>query len=113
MAGAWIDFDLHGHQIVAHYAPEECRAAQTNGVDGHEVPVRHFGLILDWDAWQELRDRLERAEADFIMRPTVRFEGLPGEQATMFVRDPAGNALEFKAFQEDRMVFEKQARGTD
>lgn len=111
--GQWIDFDLHGHQVVAHYAPAECRAAEGNEVDGHAVPVRHFGLILEWSAWERLRDRLVGAGSDFIIEPCIRFEGKPGEQATMFVRDPAGNALEFKAFRDDRMVFEKELRGTD
>lgn len=101
----WVDFDFHGHQIVAHLAPEECEAAQTNQVDGKAVPVRHFGLILDWAEWLALRDRLKGRGADFIIEPYVRFEGGPGEQATMFVRDPAGNGLEFKAFRDDRAIF--------
>lgn len=108
--GEWIDFDLCGHQIVAHLAPEECRAAQANPVDGHDVPVRHFGLIAEWSDWEALRDRLERAEARFIVPPHIRFEGLAGEQATMFVEDPSGNALEFKAFRDDRCVFQKDLR---
>lgn len=111
MPGQWIDFDFHGHQIVAHLSPEECRASARNEVDGHGVPVRHFGLIMEWSAWEELRDRLKAADADFILEPYIRFEGKPGEQATMFVRDPAGNGLEFKAFRDDRMVFEKELRG--
>ncbi|MCQ8185922.1 VOC family protein [Parvularcula maris] len=108
--GHWIDFDLYGHQIVAHYSPEECRAARTGEVDGHGVPVRHFGLILPWKEWEHLRDRLQAAGAKFIIDPYIRFEGQAGEQATMFVLDPAGNALEFKAFREDRMVFAKELR---
>ena len=112
--GQWIDFDFHGHQIVTHFAPDECRAAAKNEVDGHGVPVRHFGLILEWSAWEALRDRLVAADSSFILQPYIRFEGKPGEQATMFVRDPAGNALEFKAFREDRMVFEKElGKATD
>lgn len=105
--GHWIDFDLHGHQIVAHLSPEECTASQTSDVDGKKVPVRHFGLILEWSAWEALRDRLVQHQADFIIEPYIRFAGKPGEQATMFVRDPAGNGLEFKAFRDDRMVFDK------
>ncbi|NNU17696.1 VOC family protein [Parvularcula sp. ZS-1/3] len=112
MEGHWIDFDLKGHQIVAHFSPEECSAAKTGDVDGKSVPVRHFGLILEWDDWNALKDRLQSADADFIIEPYVRFEGKPGEQATMFVRDPAGNALEFKAFRDDRMVFDKGLRET-
>ncbi len=105
--GEWIDFDLYDHQIVAHYAPEECGAAQANAVDGKAVPVRHFGLVVEWSAWEALRDRLIGRGADFIIEPYVRFEGQAGEQATMFVRDPAGNALEFKAFRDDADVFRK------
>lgn len=113
MPGHWIDFDLHGHQIVAHHAPEDCRAASANDVDGKAVPASHFGLILEWSLWEGLRDRLQEADADFIIEPYIRFEGKPGEQATMFVRDPAGNALEFKAFRDDRMVFDQGLRETD
>ncbi len=105
--GEWIDFDFRGHQIVTHFAPDECKTADTNDVDGHNVPVRHFGLILDWSDWEALRDRLQLADVPFILEPYIRFEGKPGEQATMFVRDPAGNALEFKAFRDDGMVFSK------
>jgi extradiol dioxygenase family protein len=109
--GAWIDFDLYGHQITAHLAPGECRAAQTNPVDGDPVPVRHFGAILAWDAWQALGDRLKRRAADFIIEPHVRFQGQAGEQGTFFVRDPSGNALEFKTFRDDAMVFATKAEG--
>lgn len=109
--GHWIDFDLYGHQIVAHLSPEECAAARTGEVDGKSVPVRHFGLVLDWSDWEELRDRLVEQRAEFIIEPYLRFEGKPGEQATMFVRDPAGNALEFKAFRNDAMVFAKELPG--
>ena len=105
--GHWIDFNLMGHQIVAHYAPEECKAVNTGDVDGKSVPVRHFGLVLEWSEWERLRDRLQAHDVPFILDPYIRFEGKAGEQATMFVRDPAGNALEFKSFREDRMVFAK------
>lgn len=104
-SGSWVDFDLSGHQIVAHLSPGECAAVDTSAVDGEAVPVRHFGLILAWEAWEKLRDRLVAADSDFIIAPTVRFVGQPGEQATMFVRDPSGNALEFKAFRDDGQVF--------
>ncbi len=104
---AWVDFDFHGHQIVAHLSPEEARPAAANEVDGDAVPVRHFGLILDWEAWEALAAKLEAAGTDFIIAPHVRFKGRPGEQATMFFLDPAGNALEFKAFRSEADIFAK------
>lgn len=104
---AWVDFDFHGHQIVAHLAPGECAAAARNDVDGHNVPVRHFGLILDWTAWEDLAARLTQAGTAFVIEPYVRFAGQPGEQATMFLLDPAGNALEFKAFRDEADIFAK------
>ncbi len=104
-ADQWVDFDFHGHQIVAHLAPEDVKPGSSSDVDGHQVPCRHFGLILEWEDWRGLAARLEAARVDFIMAPTIRFSGLPGEQATMFVRDPSGNALEFKAFRDDSQIF--------
>jgi len=104
----WIDFDLYGHQVVAHLAPDECRAARTNAVDGDAVPVRHFGVVLPMDEWRALADRLGTAGLRFIVEPHVRFAGLPGEQATFFVLDPSGNALEFKAFADLGRLFAKQ-----
>jgi len=101
----WVDFDFHGHQIVAHLAPEELGRAATNPVDGEDVPVRHFGVILTLAAWEALAERLKAAGIRFIIEPQVRFRGQPGEQATMFFLDPSGNALEFKAFADDAMVF--------
>ncbi len=103
----WIDFDFHGHQIVAHLAPDEIGHRQTSAVDGEQVPVRHFGVILSLEAWQDLADRLQAAGTQFIIAPQVRFKGQPGEQATLFFLDPSGNALEFKAFAHDDMVFAK------
>ena len=100
----WVDFDFHGHQIVAHLAPA-LESVATNPVDGENVPVRHFGVILDLAAWRTLADRLEAAGVDFILPPQVRFQGQPGEQATLFFLDPSGNALEFKAFADDARVF--------
>lgn len=100
----WIDFDFHGHQIVTHLAPPSATDG-TNLVDGENVPVRHFGLILTLDAWRAMADRLKAAGADFVIEPQVRFKGQAGEQATLFIRDPSGNALEFKAFADDAMVF--------
>ena len=106
-AGHWIDFDLHGHQIVAHLAPEAVRARATNAVDGDEVPVPHFGVVLPMAEWKQLAERLQAAGTRFVIEPTVRFEGQPGEQATMFFLDPAGNALEFKAMADPAKLFAK------
>jgi hypothetical protein len=96
-ADHWVDFDLRGHQIVAHLAPEAAPRRAGNQVDGEHVPVPHFGLVLSMAAWRALADRLKEANVDFVIEPTIRFQGEPGEQATMFFLDPAGNALEFKA----------------
>lgn len=104
---SWVDFDFHGHQIVAHLAHDEVGRAATNAVDGDNVPVRHFGLILAWDQWEALADSLKQADTDFIIEPHIRFKGQPGEQATMFFLDPAGNALEFKAFRDEADIFAK------
>ena len=98
----WVDFDLYGHQIVAHMDPNH-----SNSVDGHDVPVPHFGVVLDWDAWQQLAARLENENVQFVIEPYVRFEGEVGEQATMFFLDPSGNALEFKAFKDPSQLFAK------
>ena len=103
----WVDFDFYGHQIVAHLAPEACEPTASSEVDGKQVPARHFGLILDWADWEALRDKLQAAGQDWIVEPYIRFKGQPGEQATMFTTDPSGNALEFKAFREERMIFDK------
>jgi extradiol dioxygenase family protein len=100
----WIDFDLHGHQITAHRV-EASAGAATNPVDGDAVPVPHFGLILDWDEWQALARRLEGAGVEFVIAPKIRFEGEVGQQATMFLNDPSGNALEFKAFRDESGIF--------
>lgn len=107
-ADEWIDFDLMGHQIVAHLAPEAIRVRASNRVDGEDVPVPHFGIVLAMDEWQALADRLEAAGIAFVVPPTVRFAGLPGEQATMFFHDPAGNALEFKAMADSAKLFAKR-----
>ena len=103
----WIDFDFYGHQIVAHLSPSEVGHQATSAVDGEHVPVRHFGVILDLPAWQDIADRLKAAGTKFIIEPQIRFKGQPGEQATLFFLDPSGNALEFKAFADDAMVFAK------
>lgn len=104
----WIDFDLYGHQIVAHLAPQECKLASTSAVDGDQVPVKHFGVVLPMNEWQTLADRLVAAQTRFIIEPHVRFKGLAGEQATFFFLDPSGNALEFKAFADLGQLFAKQ-----
>jgi uncharacterized protein len=101
----WIDFDLMGHQIVAHLDPAAKPIAVANAVDGHHVPVPHFGVVLTMADWQALAARVEAAGVPFGIAPHVRFQGQPGEQATMFFRDPSGNALEFKAFADDGMLF--------
>jgi extradiol dioxygenase family protein len=103
----WIDFDFHGHQIVAHLAPHEAGHRHTSAVDGENVPVRHFGAILALDEWEALADKLRGAGTRFIIEPQIRFKGQVGEQATMFFLDPSGNALEFKAFGDRSQVFAK------
>ncbi len=103
----WIDFDFHGHQIVAHLASGGAGDRASNHVDGHGVPVPHFGLVLGMEEWRALADRLKATGTEFVIEPTVRFKEKPGEQATMFLRDPAGNALEFKAFADADQLFAK------
>jgi len=104
----WIDFDFFGHQIVAHLDPAMEPRRHHNRVDGHDVPVPHFGAVLAMDAWQALADRLAAAGTEFVLEPAVRFRGLPGEQATMFFLDPSGNALELKAMADPAKLFAKQ-----
>jgi hypothetical protein len=101
----WVDFDLFGHQIVAHLDPSATAVKVSNPVDGKSVPVPHFGVVLTMADWQALADRLTAAGTHFGIAPHVRFEGEAGEQATMFFADPSGNALEFKAFADDAMIF--------
>jgi extradiol dioxygenase family protein len=102
---SWVDFDLYGHQIVAHRDPDAKPVAVANAVDGHDVPVPHFGVVLTIPDWEALAARVEAAGIAFGIAPHVRFRGQVGEQATMFFRDPSGNALEFKAFGDDAMLF--------
>ncbi|MEM7327293.1 MAG: VOC family protein [Pseudomonadota bacterium] len=102
----WVDFNFFGHQIVAHLAPEACGMTGTSGVDGQNVPVRHFGLVLDMPTWTGLSERLQ-GRVEFIIEPYIRFAGEPGEQATMFFSDPSGNAIELKAFADLSGLFEK------
>ena len=101
----WIDFDFFGHQITAHLSPKEARLVAANPVDGDAVPVRHFGVILEWQEWQQLAERLTRDQTPFVIAPHIRFQGQVGEQATLFIRDPSGNALEFKSFKDMTRVF--------
>lgn len=107
----WIDFDFFGHQIVAHLAParpaEPGHGDHHNAVDGHHVPVPHFGVVLDWDDFHALAERLRAGGMRFVIEPYIRFAGQVGEQATMFFRDPAGNALEFKSFRDRSQLFAK------
>ncbi len=106
----WIDFDLFGHQIVAHLAPPKPGGAggdHHNEVDGHDVPVPHFGVVLDWDDFHALATRLRVGGVKFVIEPYIRFAGQVGEQATMFFRDPSGNALEFKSFRDRNQLFAK------
>lgn len=103
----WIDFNLYGHQVVAHLSPDETGSAATNAVDGDNVPVRHFGVVLPMDEWDALAEKLRAAGQHFIIEPHIRFKGEVGEQATMFFLDPSGNALEFKAFRDLASLFAK------
>jgi hypothetical protein len=101
----WIDFDFFGHQIVAHLSADGLTDKAHNEVDGEDVPVRHFGVILSMDEWRTLVKRLQSSNATFVIAPQIRFAGLPGEQATFFITDPSGNALEFKAFDDENRIF--------
>ncbi len=105
----WVDFDFFGHQLVVHRVePIDNKAPlPSNPVDGHDVPVPHFGVVLDWDNWQELAEKLKQHNLQFVIEPYIRFAGKVGEQATMFFLDPFGNALEFKAFRDPQDLFRK------
>ena len=103
----WVDFNFFGHQLSAHLKPEETSQATKNRVDGKEVPVRHFGVVLEWTIWHNLAAQLKNHDIDFVIAPCIRFEGQVGEQATMFFLDPSGNALEFKAFKDMSQLFAK------
>ncbi len=103
-ADTWVDWNLHGHQLVTHLAPGRVERS-SNPVDGHDVPVPHFGLLLQVSQFHQLADRLRETGTEYVIEPYLRFEGQPGEQWTMFLLDPAGNALEFKAFADDAQVF--------
>ena len=101
----WIDFDLFGHQLVVHLSPVRTAPDHHNPVDGHDVPVPHFGVVLEWDRWQAFAHRLRSQGVRFVIEPHIRFKGEVGEQATLFFYDPAGNALEFKAFKDLSRLF--------
>ncbi len=106
----WTDFNLYGHQFVIHLKPrpageEMHHVNYVNPVDGHDVPIPHYGVVLEWDEWHELEKRLKQHNTQFVIEPYIRFKGQPGEQATMFFLDPAGNALEFKSFQDINQLF--------
>ncbi len=101
----WIDFDFAGHQITAHLAPDECQASQRNAVDGKAVPVRHFGLVMDWGDWEALADRIRQQGEAFYLEPQIRFPEQVGEQGTFFIEDPSGNMLEFKSFRQPSRLF--------
>jgi extradiol dioxygenase family protein len=104
----WIDFNFFGHQIVAYLAPREAGKSSTSAVDGDQVPVRHFGVVLPMSDWEALRDRLIAAGTKFIIEPQVRFVGTIGEQSSLFFLDPSGNALEFKAFKDPTRLFARE-----
>ena len=106
-AGDWVDFNFYGHQIVAHLAPGETGPTHRNAVDGHGVPVRHFGIVLSMAEWKAMAERLKAKAVQFVIEPYVRFKGEVGEQATMFFLDPSGNALEIKAFANIEKLFAK------
>ncbi|MEB3283018.1 MAG: VOC family protein [Lyngbya sp.] len=101
----WVDFDFFGHQITAHLHSTEEGIISTNPVDGENVPIRHFGAILEWEEWHKLAERLQKAEVEFLIKPQIRFQGKVGEQATLFIKDPSGNVLEFKSFQDESQIF--------
>ena len=101
----WIDFNFYGHQITAHLSPDSCDLENNNKVDGINVPVRHFGLILDWDDWHLIKEKLVKNKAKFIVEPYIRFENKPGEQATLFIIDPSFNGIELKSFKDKDMIF--------
>jgi extradiol dioxygenase family protein len=103
----WVDFNLFGHQFVIHLKPKPAdeNLHHFNPVDGHDVPIPHYGVVLEWDAWHELVDRLKSFGIKFVIEPGIRFAGKPGEQATMFFLDPSSNALEFKAFKDMEQLF--------
>ncbi len=104
---SWVDFNLYGHQLVAHLAPEECNDINSNKVDEDQIPVRHFGVILGWNEWKELTNKLDLINIKYLINPKIRFKNTSGEQGTFFIKDPSNNVLEFKTFKDDAYVFKK------
>ena len=104
---SWVDFNLYGHQIVAHLAPKECSDVNLNKVDEDQIPCRHFGVILNWKEWEELSNKLSMLDVNYLIEPRIRFKNKSGEQRTFFIKDPSGNVLEFKTFKNDADVFKK------
>tara|TARA_Y100000994_G_scaffold156932_1_gene128560 strand:- start:303 stop:728 length:426 start_codon:yes stop_codon:yes gene_type:complete len=105
-AERWVDFNFYNHQISAHKIDQKDMVLETNPVDGHNIPTRHFGIILDMNEWNKLAERLNQKNIQFIIEPNIRFKDQKGEQATLFIKDPSGNVLEFKAFKDDKMIFD-------
>tara|TARA_B100001250_G_C19756312_1_gene770265 strand:- start:766 stop:1182 length:417 start_codon:yes stop_codon:yes gene_type:complete len=103
----WVDFNLFGHQIVAHYSPKDCTPLNHNLVDGDKIPARHFGVVLIWNEWENLFQSIKKQKIDFYIKPKIRFKGQIGEQGTFFILDPSENVLEFKSFKDDSMIFRK------
>jgi extradiol dioxygenase family protein len=104
----WADFNLYGHQLVAHLSPEDCNNHKLNIVDGDQIPSFHFGLILEWDEWEKLYKSLKSIKMKFLINPKIRFQNQSGEQGTFFIKDPSGNVIEFKSFKDFNCIFTKQ-----
>ncbi|MAW75013.1 MAG: glyoxalase [Candidatus Marinimicrobia bacterium] len=102
----WVDFNFFGHQISAHKTDQDNSLIQTNSVDGHNIPIKHFGIILEYNQWKQLEEKLKSKNVEFIIKPYTRFKDKKGQQSTMFIKDPSNNVIEFKAFKDDRMIFE-------
>ena len=103
----WIDYNFYGHQVVAHLSPDDCTDPRTNLVDGDQIPARHFGVILPWNQWIDLCEKIKNDDVNFLIEPRKRFKNRAGEQGTFFIQDPSGNVLEFKSFKNDSDVFRK------
>tara|TARA_S200000501_G_scaffold175815_1_gene165504 strand:+ start:13770 stop:14123 length:354 start_codon:yes stop_codon:yes gene_type:complete len=103
----WVDFNLHGHQVVAHLSPDDCSISKTNYVDGDNIPSRHFGVILARVKWEKLRTKIHDSGVQFLIEPKTRFKGHDAEQSTFFIQDPSGNILEFKSFKNKNAIFKK------
>ncbi len=106
----WIDFNFFGHQLSAHLKPEECVSVRTNSVDKEQVPVRHFGIVMEWSDWEKLANKIANNNIEFLIQPDVRFKGKAGEQGSFFIKDPSGNVLEFKSFRDMANLFKADMR---